>query len=314
MCKQNNTQLLVKSEQHGGIVMDKIKQFETATDGPYIPTVNLHFIGACNGNCIACFSRPFRELGSGLPKEDLISIAHKCRDELRTEKINLSGGEPTMRDDLGAIIKGIHRLGLKVGLVTNGYKLDILFAEDAIQHIDILGFSVDSWNDDINRKLGRPIYPEGYSQRILGLIHRVREVHPKAFIKLNVVVSRQNWQENMVDKLLLAHPNRLKFLQILPVKGAISDDARDLLIDEKQFNEFVLRHKAPLEKAGISVIPENNIDMTESYAMVDPHGYVFCNSNGRYQRGRSILKDGPVTAFKSVKFNLQGMKNRGGIY
>jgi len=94
----------------------------------------------CNMDCEYCFSRfPERK---DLTIEEIINVA----EDFKGEDIELSGGEPTIRDDLKSIISHIKRLGKHIMLMTNGLKLSNLTYLQALKGagLDNVMFSLDS--------------------------------------------------------------------------------------------------------------------------------------------------------------------------
>ena len=75
----------------------------------------------CNVNCIHCGSDC-----SSIEKEHQLTTA-ECFDiiedlaDIGTKTVILSGGEPLMRQDIGAIATMIKRLGMNVAFISNGY-------------------------------------------------------------------------------------------------------------------------------------------------------------------------------------------------
>jgi MoaA/NifB/PqqE/SkfB family radical SAM enzyme/SAM-dependent methyltransferase len=73
--------------------------------------------GACNEKCVFCHATPTRDHDSStaqiLRKIDLAA-------DRGFEMVVLSGGEPTIREDLGALVERIGERGMALGLVTNG--------------------------------------------------------------------------------------------------------------------------------------------------------------------------------------------------
>lgn|GEM_PF-592765 len=72
----------------------------------------------CNMECANCYV-PNRQV----PDMDVARLYDLLRRLPRRTYVRLMGGEPTLRDDLPAIIAGIIRLGHKPDLVTNGLRL-----------------------------------------------------------------------------------------------------------------------------------------------------------------------------------------------
>ncbi|HNW38884.1 MAG TPA: radical SAM protein [Candidatus Omnitrophota bacterium] len=79
----------------------------------------INLISSCNLNCPFCFARA-NEYEANQPSLD--QIKEKISG-FAGSTVYLSGGEPTLRDDLFEIIREIKKLGYKVALFTNGQKL-----------------------------------------------------------------------------------------------------------------------------------------------------------------------------------------------
>ena len=109
--------------------------------------LRLSLTDVCNFRCSYCLPSGYRPDG----RRDFL-----CRDELRrvagafvaagTTKIRLTGGEPSMRRDLTAIIADLKALdGLeKLVLTTNGYRLQQKAREWRAAGLDALNLSIDS--------------------------------------------------------------------------------------------------------------------------------------------------------------------------
>ena len=95
-----------------------------------------------------------------LPKKELLSVEEierivKTFAKLGVKKVRLTGGEPTLREDLEEIIRRISRIeGIKdIALTTNGYLI-----EDRLKSLKEAGlkritFSIHSLNPEINEKI-----------------------------------------------------------------------------------------------------------------------------------------------------------------
>lgn len=66
--------------------------------------------------------------------------------------------------------------------------------------------------------------------------------------------------------------------------------------------------------AQLGPVAEDNEAMTDSYAMIDPLGRFYGNHGGRYVFSRPILEVGVAEALAEVKFEVQRLAARGGLY
>jgi len=84
-----------------------------------LPKLDLNVTNRCNFRCVHCaFDSGIKETNE-LSIEELEKIL-KDTKELGGERIDITGGEPTIREDIGEIIKLGKALDYKIELVTNG--------------------------------------------------------------------------------------------------------------------------------------------------------------------------------------------------
>lgn len=293
--------------------MSTSQPFGSASSHPPLPpAVNFHVWKPCNLKCKFCFAvfnddPQLQAIRGGMREAD----AHRILEKLRhagVEKLNFAGGEPTLCPFLPALVRYARDLGFVVSIVTNGAKLrQVLDAAPGC--VDWVGLSVDSADEEIQAALGRG--NGGHvrqSMELFQLLH-ARSVH----VKLNTVVTSLNWHEDMTQFVLMARPERWKIFQVLPVEAQNTGQVETLLITADQFNSFVKRHEY-LAANGIRIAPEDNEDMSGSYAMVDPLGRFFSNASGRHVYSRFIQDVGITAAFSDITFRQERFVERGGVY
>ena len=132
-------------------------------------------------------------------------------------------------------------------------------------------------------------------------------------MKINTVVTSVTWQEDFTPFIRLAKPERWKLLQALAIRGQNDAYIADFAITVAQFEACIQRNRF-VEQDGISVVPENNEAMTESYAMVDPAGRFFDNAQGSYKYSEPILTVGIEKVLKQVSISPERFSQRGGRY
>lgn len=274
--------------------------------------VNFHLWKLCNYRCKFCFAefdddQQLKRIHGGLDLESCLAILEKLRNA-GVEKINFVGGEPTICPHLPDVLKYARKLGFVTSIVTNGSKLEKILA-GAPGCLDWVGLSVDSADEQTQAELGRG--RGDHVQRSLELFDLLRRHGIRT--KLNTVVTALNCQEDMSAFVRRARPERWKIFQVLPVDGQNNGKVEPLLIDQEKFQLFVARHDF-LKAHGITLAPETNEDMTESYAMIDPIGRFFCNSGGRHHYSKPILEVGVDEAFRQVSFDAARFEGRGGLY
>jgi radical S-adenosyl methionine domain-containing protein 2 len=281
-----------------------------------VSSVNYHVWQACNMRCRFCFAT-FQDvrrtvLPAGyLKKSDAIAVVGELA-RAGFEKINFAGGEPFLCPWLGKLIWEARNQGMRTSVVTNGSYFDRAVVEEMLPNLDWFVLSVDSVVPGTLRRLGRVRAHQPIPRaRYLQICRNVRESRAK--LKINTVVTSANCDERLDDFIREARPVRWKIMQVLPIDGPDSRVDEDLLITERQFDEFIWRNRG-VWSAGVTVVPEANDAMIGSYVMVDPAGRFYDNVNGSYRYSRPILEVGAVEALKDVTVSSDAFQSRGGDY
>ena len=86
------------------------------------------FTQGCNWRCPYCHNRsllkmrrPEQEL---IPETHVFDLLHRRRNEL--DGLVITGGEPTIQEDLARFLHEVRRLGLAIKLDTNGSRPDVI--------------------------------------------------------------------------------------------------------------------------------------------------------------------------------------------
>ena len=284
--------------------------------------INWHLTEACNYSCRYCYSKWHAGAGKELihsPENSAAMLSKIYRhfspnnphnqtrlgmqwDSLR---LSLAGGEPLLypREIVG-IVAQAKMLGFKLSLITNGSRLTQPLMTELAPQLSILGISLDSANFLTNQEIGR-VDRHGHVLAMGDLaasIETGRRLNPALRLKINTVVNALNFTEDMSQLIQQLAPDKWKVLRMLPTV------TNDLAIASHEFAEFVERHK----RLGKIMAAEDNIDMVESYIMIDPHGRFFQNSaNGRgYHYSDEILKVGAEAAFQQIGWQAKKFQAR----
>lgn len=261
--------------------------------------INLHILEACNFKCRQCFSKfGTKKL---LSVKDWEKIVDNCIAGADVAEFNIAGGEPMLYPELVKLVKYIRDKGVKISLITNGSLMDEEWIKSYAGMYETIGFSVDSINDETNRKIGRcdrngKAIPAG---RIVELCGLIRKYAPECRIKINTVVSALNKDEVMSDFIDKIAADRWKVLRMKPFQyGSFSN--LDIQVSDEEFEEFVERNreknkekrekqeekeaekevragaKAGTETARREIVVEP--DMKASYVLIDSNGCLLDNA------------------------------------
>lgn len=256
--------------------------------------INLHILEACNFRCRQCFSKFGTE--KLLPVENWKKIVDNCIAAADVTEFNIAGGEPMLYPGLAELVKYIRNKGVKVSLITNGSLMDEEWIKNYAELYETIGFSVDSLNDETNRKIGRcdrsgKTIP---ASRIVGLCGLIRKYAPGCRIKINTVVSALNKDEVMSDFIDEIAANRWKILRMKPFQyGSFSN--LDIRASDEEFEMFVERNReknrekdkedgkeaGAAAEAGVETVKREVVvepDMKASYVLIDSNGYLLDNA------------------------------------
>ena len=283
-----------------------------------VPSINYHLWEPCNmkcGFCFATFQDVKREMDlpkGHLSKEECISVVDRIA-EFGFEKINFAGGEPTLCPWLPDLIARAKAHEMTTSIVTNGSRITDTWLDALNGSLDWVGLSIDTVDPEKLIHLGRavggkiPITETEY----LDIIRAIKQRGIR--LKINTVVTSITWQEDFTEFIRLAKPERWKLLQALAVKGQNDAFIADFTVAAEEFEAYVQRNRI-VEDDGISVTPESNEAMTESYVMVDPAGRFFDNAQGFYRYSTPILRVGVAEALKQVSIDPEQFRQREGEY
>ncbi len=147
---------------------------------------------SCNNNCIMCTTKPKGKNYKDRSTEEVIEDLEKgIKQGFR--KVEFTGGEPTIRNDVLDLVKYAKDLGYRdVGLSTNGRMLSYSnFTEEIVKNgMNRINFSLYGHNANIHNAITRT--PKTFKQTIQG-IKNVQK-YPDVTIIVNTVVSRLNYK------------------------------------------------------------------------------------------------------------------------
>ena len=239
---------------------NKSKQTVSVADTEGMQAVNFHFTRQCNYDCGFCFHTA--KTSYGLPLEDCKVIILKVRNS-GCKKINFAGGEPFLYPaKLGEMVKYAKEVcGYEsVSIISNSRHITEDWFKKYHEYLDILGVSCDSAIDEVNKKIGRGNGKHvEYIKKAAALAHKY-----KVIFKLNTVVNRYNFNENMIELVNTIKPIRWKIFQVLALEGEnVGDnskkDVKPFLVTDEEFQLFVKKHQQELDShADIMKIEDNS--------------------------------------------------------
>ena len=276
-------------------------------------TINWHILEACNYSCYFCYAK-YKQRSSFVRHYSAIlrdvSTLKGGRIEFQNGsaivdnvRMNFAGGEPFLEKKLGRAITAAFDLGLRPSFITNGSLITDDFIREFGPMISVAGFSVDSFDAELNQRIGR-LDNQGTQvtfDRLARIFSLFREVSPKTQLKINTVVCQENVDDDLTPPLCELRPDRWKALCVIPIHGAA-----DRGISEDEFRHFLSRHRDVPGR----IVPEDNIDMHRSYLMLDPEGRFYQREVSDYLRSPRIVDVGACNALQGVEFDAKTYASR----
>ena len=236
-----------------------------------MPTVNFHILLACNMSCSFCFAANLSK--THLASSEAIRIVEML-SQAGFKKINFAGGEPMLYTELDDVIRAAKERSMTTSMVTNGTRVTDERLGGMWGYLDWLALSIDSVDPQTHRRYGRmtkdgPLLTDVYAEICRDVKrHDIR-------LKVNTVVSHHNWKETMSGFIRTVRPERWKIMRALPIEGQNDGGAGSFEITDEQFAAYLERNQ---RANGVTIVPEDNDQMLESYIMIDLRGRFFDNT------------------------------------
>ncbi|MFX1390380.1 MAG: radical SAM protein [Promethearchaeota archaeon] len=288
----------VKSTILKNLGLSYLKRILKVIDGPTF--VSIFFTRNCNYNCSYCATSKGAQqadIGINQWKNIVTQIYNQgCRF------ITIYGGEPTLRSDLGELLKHCINLGIFTHLVTNGSLLNREILEEyALYGYLLLGLSIDSLNDTFYSL-------KKYNPDLINLLCEIREKYPE---NIDYSVHIINTRENVKDLIPLIKEISKKLecrFSIDPVHSAMRKEEEfcyrsycpDLLLHKKTMN-WLVRVIINLKKQGIQFMSPN-IYYYYMNKWYNKKYFWKCDAGDFYY---SVDNDGTVMLCEDVKTNIK---------
>jgi len=214
--------------------------------GRVINYLRISLTDKCNLRCVYCMDEDMVfKPSSALLQDDELMLLVRVFASLGFHKYRLTGGEPTVRQNIVDIVRGIastpgvHNLSM----TTNGILLDRLakpLAEAGLQRVNI---SIDTVDPERFHKITR----WGKLEDVWRGIAAAEEAGLTP-IKLNAVVVRGFNDQDVTElaKLTLDHPWQVRFIEMMPF-GDVADFARSAVVTDQEIRDRIAAEYMPLE-------------------------------------------------------------------
>lgn len=288
------------------------------------PTVSFHITKPCNMACKFCYST-YENLGrvKMLTLNDAKTIIQKLVSA-GVQKITFAGGEPLLHTQIEPMIAYAKELGMTTGIITNGSTLSAEWLKNNRKHLDWVGLSIDSFDHNINIKIGRVIKDQPLASQYQYLLRTLNELGYK--VKVNTVINAYNYKDfsSTIDILNRFKIDRFKVLRTLPIKGENEEQWNEVACTDHMWKvamsylhmymDLTDGEEAKMKRNLLNIVPEDNEAMTASYLLVSPTGELYENSKGEHTFGPNLINNSIEECLEPLNLNFDTFINRGGQY
>jgi MoaA/NifB/PqqE/SkfB family radical SAM enzyme len=183
-------------------------------------SINLDLTSACNFSCPFCVDSKLINAGKSLTLGEVkktIDTLHACG---LLSVILIGGGEPTLHNDFGEVVRYIKSKRLQIGIVTNGSRLEKIEAiVEALKEKDWIRISLDAAGEEVFQDLHLP-KTQVTLNRILEKAKEVKRKNPVVSLGYSFVIV---WGGVEINGQRL-HPNVDEMATSVALAGEFSFD------------------------------------------------------------------------------------------
>lgn len=200
---------------------------------------------ACNLRCIYCMPEhvTFRPSAALLQDDEVLTLV-RVGASLGVDKVRLTGGEPTVRPGLVALVRAIRAIpGIRrIAMTTNGIRLRELAQPLAEAGLDQVNISVDSLDPGKFKHITRRDALLSVRQGIAAAA--AAGLSP---IKINCVVTRGFNEDEVVElaRLTLDNPWEVRFIELMPL-GSVSEFQQEQVVPSTETRARIEAALGPL--------------------------------------------------------------------
>lgn len=243
----------------------------------------------CNYSCIYCqLGRTDKMIGDRKEFFKLEEIIKEfkiyLKDSDKFDVITIVGeGEPTLYSKLGDLIKEVKKLTEKpIAVITNGALLHNSKVREELYEADIVLPSLDGYNQEIAKKIDRPLETIKFEEELKGLIDFSKKYEGQLWLEIMLIDGINCDKKSIASfKELLKKINYDRVYLNTPVRPPAEDYVKTISKEDMKY--------AVQELGGIS------IDMLSS-------GSFFSEITDNYEAILSIIRRHPMNQFEVESF------------
>lgn len=214
--------------------------------GRIINYLRISLTDKCNLRCVYCMDEDmtFRPSSELLQDDELFTLV-RAFAELGFRKFRLTGGEPSVRQNIVDIVRFIASTpGVEhLSMTTNALLLDQLAQPLADAGLDRINISIDTIDPERFHRITR----WGHIEDVWRGVDAAEQAGLTP-IKLNAVIVRGFNDDDVTDlaKLTLDNPWQVRFIEMMPF-GGVADFAQRTVVTDAEIRERIAEDYMPLE-------------------------------------------------------------------
>ena len=207
--------------------------------------VLMELTSICNHQCLFCYCPWENDKNYNLkelPTTDWCAILDKLKT-YGVEEVTFTGGEASTRKDLFEIIDHAHKLGYRIGLISNGKLLDENFLQKLVPYNVMLNISVPGI-----KTFAETTKTDGV-EHTLGLFDLCKKLG--IYVGANITVTKKNLGElyENIALPIIHGADTILINRFLP--GGRGMQNQEFLLSQDEFNQLLDTAEEVLSKAGI---------------------------------------------------------------
>ncbi|MGE0711335.1 MAG: radical SAM protein [Planctomycetota bacterium] len=252
-------------------------------------SINLDVTTACNYACDHCVDFEILNKNIRYDHDKLLdSLTHMHGRGLRSV-ILIGGGEPTIYPGFAEVVRHLKGLGIKIGVVTNGSRLDrILEVADVLEPEDWVRLSLDSGTNETFRAMHKPKQEKVTLEWICSNVAPIKAKNPNFNVGFSYIIVWKDCEANEakiyenVDEIVtaaeLAKASGFDYISFKPfLTRAERNNAEivGLTQEEEKVDPVMARIREQVDRAkqvagdGFRVIESTNLKVLENGSYKD---------------------------------------------
>ncbi len=277
--------------------------FVSAADDILLPQVVWHVTGRCKLDCKTCFVKACSFNVCDLSYDDIEKNLEFLK-QLKTQKIDISGGEPLLFENLPFLTEQAQKNGFYLTITTrgNGLKENILFLTVNWRAFSRIIVSMDGYDQKMCD------YYSGYAGTFEESIAFLKKLDAEncCNLRINTVVNRTLLNDDRIARLCKLieelHPCEWCIIQPHPLNKKAEFD--NYAVDGNDFSQFVEKSKILMKQSKTQILSRSTLQYSTYWCLYpdntiarlsDKAGYSFScklnSSNMEYIKQNIALAD-----------------------